>query len=41
MSKKKVTLTVRPEPPSFSEIERDIDGAHDDDVVFSDSNYGK
>ena len=35
MSAKKASVTVRPEPPTFSEISEDIIGADDDDVIFA------
>ena len=36
MSKKKDSLAVRPDPPSFTEIAEDIISAGDDDVIFVD-----
>ena len=35
MSKKNVPLPSRPEPPSVEQIVQDIQGAKEDDIVFS------
>jgi len=41
MSKKKLALTVRPEPPSFGEIEKDIEVAGDNDIIFLENTDGE
>jgi len=40
MFKKKTTLNVRPEPPSFAEITEDINSADSNDIVFTQTNEG-
>lgn len=41
MSKKKVTVTVRPELPSFNKITEDIMAADDDDIIFTVNKEGE
>ena len=40
MFKKKATLNVRPELPSFAEMTEDINSADSNDIIFTQSNNG-
>ena len=40
MFKKKSTLNVRPEPPSFAEITEDINLADSNDIIFARNDTG-
>ena len=35
MYKKKTSLPLRPEPPTIEKIIEDVEGCHEDDVVFA------